>query len=182
MATLSRSLLPDVALKRILFATDLSENARIAFAYARSLADRYGAGLVILHVLTEIQSLDTAIAYHIGREQWEKIKAERAHEAQNAIIGKKRDADAIKAALEAFCKGARECTGRREPIADETLVVRGDPAEQIIKHAEEKDCDLIVLGSHGHATKLAPLMGSTAKQVLREAFVPVLVVKKTMTA
>lgn len=169
---------PEVSVKRILFATDLSENARFAFAYAKSLADHYGAGLVILHVLAESRSIDTLIGYHIGREQWEEIKAGRAQEARDAIIGKKRDAVAIKAALEKFCETARERTGYRGRITDETFVVRGDPAEQITNYAEEKACDLIVVGSQGHAGKPAPLPGGTAQQVLRRASVPVLVVKR----
>jgi len=40
-------------IKKILYATDLSENARYAFAYAASLANQYGAGVTILHVLED---------------------------------------------------------------------------------------------------------------------------------
>jgi hypothetical protein len=35
--------LPKVDVKKILYATDLSENARFAYAYAVSLANLYGA-------------------------------------------------------------------------------------------------------------------------------------------
>lgn len=38
-------------LKRILYVTDLSENARYAFAYAVSQANHYGASITLLHVL-----------------------------------------------------------------------------------------------------------------------------------
>lgn len=37
--------LPEINVKKILYAKDLSENARYAFAYAVSLANFYGAGL-----------------------------------------------------------------------------------------------------------------------------------------
>jgi len=42
-------MLPEI--RKILYATDLSENARHAFGYAVSLANRYGAGITIMHVL-----------------------------------------------------------------------------------------------------------------------------------
>jgi len=45
--------LADIQIKKILYATDLSETAVHAFSYAVSLANMYGAGITILHVLTE---------------------------------------------------------------------------------------------------------------------------------
>ena len=45
--------LPIVDIKRILYATDLSENARYAMAYAVSLANTYCAQITILHVIDE---------------------------------------------------------------------------------------------------------------------------------
>ncbi len=43
--------LPKVKVKKILYATDLSESALFAFAYALDLATLYGAKLSLLHVL-----------------------------------------------------------------------------------------------------------------------------------
>ncbi|MBW2634922.1 MAG: universal stress protein, partial [Deltaproteobacteria bacterium] len=43
--------LPKIDIKKILFATDLSESSRYAFAHAINMADRLGAGLTILHVM-----------------------------------------------------------------------------------------------------------------------------------
>ncbi|MBW2297332.1 MAG: universal stress protein, partial [Deltaproteobacteria bacterium] len=40
-------------IERILYATDLSENARFAAAYAISQASLYGAKIIFLHVLPE---------------------------------------------------------------------------------------------------------------------------------
>lgn len=49
--------LPDINISNILYPTDLSENARYAFAYAVSLADMYQAKITILHVMPEEQKL-----------------------------------------------------------------------------------------------------------------------------
>ena len=41
-------------IKRILFATDLSENANRAYGYAASMAEAHGASVTILHVLEKM--------------------------------------------------------------------------------------------------------------------------------
>ncbi len=50
--------LPKVEVKKILYATDLSESARRAFAYAVSLANLYQAKITFLHVMSEDPNLD----------------------------------------------------------------------------------------------------------------------------
>jgi nucleotide-binding universal stress UspA family protein len=42
-------MLPQI--KNILYATDLSENARYAYNYAASMGQQYGARITILHVI-----------------------------------------------------------------------------------------------------------------------------------
>ena len=61
--------------KRILYVTDLSENARYAFGYAVSMANCYGAGITILHVLEE-PSPNTLLLLGAwsGPEGWEQLK------------------------------------------------------------------------------------------------------------
>ena len=49
-------ILPKVEVHTILYATDLSENARYAFAYAVSLANLYNAAINFIHVLPEVPS------------------------------------------------------------------------------------------------------------------------------
>jgi nucleotide-binding universal stress UspA family protein len=67
-------ILPKVDIKRILYATDLSENARHAFAYAVSLANLYGASITLLHVLSEVpESLDRGVLGYISADRWEEI-------------------------------------------------------------------------------------------------------------
>lgn len=58
----------------------------------------------------------------------------------------------------------------------EQLVVIGQPAAEIHQLAEQRGCDLIVLGSHGRRG-LALLLGSTANAVLHGARCDVLAVR-----
>ncbi len=59
--------------KKILFATDLSKDARYAFAYVVSLANLYNAKIVPLRVLRETPDLeDSRIIRHIDSTRWEE--------------------------------------------------------------------------------------------------------------
>jgi len=53
----------------------------------------------------------------------------------------------------------------------------GDPAEQIIALAKERDVDLIVTATHGRSGFAHLVMGSVAEKVIRHAPCPVLVVR-----
>ena len=100
--------LPKVEIKKILYATDLSKNARYAFAYAVSLADLYKASVTFIHVLPEVSNrLDKNVIGYISEERWEEIKSQNVEEAKEAIIGKRRDHPAIRDALHQFSKNVK---------------------------------------------------------------------------
>jgi nucleotide-binding universal stress UspA family protein len=56
-------------------------------------------------------------------------------------------------------------------------VLLGDPAEQIAAFAKRGRFSKIVMGTHGHGTLAALLMGSVATKVLHRSTVPVTLVK-----
>lgn len=170
--------LPKIDVKNILYATDLSENARYAFGYAVSLANLYGAKITFLHVLPDVpQILDATVVGYISSERWEEIKQQHFQEAKASLIGKRSDHVAIREVLGQFSKDARQVQEGQGFETDDIIVERGNPVEQILKQAEEKNCDLIVMGSHGQGTLADAMMGSTARRVLRRSRKPVLVVR-----
>ena len=170
--------LPKVEVKKILYATDLSENARYAFAYAVSLADLYGAKIALLHVLPEVSELmDHHVIGYIDPDKWEEIKAQHFKEAKEALIGKSKGHLAIKDVLHQFSENVKEEQEGEGFTTDDIIVERGNPVEKILKHAEERSCDLIVMGTHGHGTLEDVMLGSTARRVIRRAKMPVLVVR-----
>ena len=57
------------------------------------------------------------------------------------------------------------------------LRVEGDPADEILRFADEIGADLIVMGSHGRTGVLRVLMGSVSHKVLDRAKCPVLIVR-----
>ena len=79
--------------------------------------------------------------------------------------------------LHQFTEDAKKGKGDEAFVTDEIVVERGNPVEQILKQAEEKNCDLIVMGTHGHGTLADVMLGSTARRVVRRSLKPVLVVR-----
>jgi nucleotide-binding universal stress UspA family protein len=59
-------------------------------------------------------------------------------------------------------------------VACEHHLIPGEPASALVGFAEEKNVDLIVMGTHGRTGLKRILMGSVAEAVVRSAPCPVL--------
>ena len=77
--------------------------------------------------------------------------------------------DHARAVLAAVCDTLRHSTSHLSP-----LTLRGDPAEAILEVAEEKQVDLIVVGTRGLSALERFFLGSVAERVARHAPCPVL--------
>lgn len=62
-------------------------------------------------------------------------------------------------------------------IEIQTRARRGHPDEEILKYADEKKMDLIIMGAYGHSRIKEAILGSTTERVMRNASIPVLLVK-----
>jgi len=168
--------LSNIQIKKILYATDLSESAVHAFSYAVSRANMYGAGITILHVLAEFPG-EEFIVNMISTDIWEEIKNRHYSEARDQLIGKKRDHVVLKDVLDAFSEEAKADVKNQTFITDEVLIKHGTPAEVIAETAQEQNCDLIIMGTHGHGTFADVFVGSTAKWVIKHSSIPVLIIR-----
>lgn len=65
----------------------------------------------------------------------------------------------------------------RASISYRASVLVGQPAEEIVRHAERTRCDLIFVGSHGRTAAGNMLVGSVATKVLHSATLPVMLVR-----
>ena len=169
-------LVPKVEIKKILYATDLSENARHAFGYAVSLANMYEAQLVILYVESDDPNVEERLMKHVDPDQWDTIKKQNMEDAREVLIGKKKQSETIRQVLNHFCNITAEATGSSMDMKDEIEILSGNPAHEIISLAKEKSCDLIVLGSQGQTTSFDKNIGTTAEMVLRKVRIPVMVI------
>ena len=139
------------AFKNILFPIDFSECSEKVFPFALEIAQKFNAKLHLLFVVRDISYLTTI---DVSRDILMNTVAEiaRAGESQ----------------MEAFCdKNLRDFSNY------EAKVLTGNPADEIVKFADEQGIDLIVMGTHGRKGLDRTLMGSVADYTIKNAAVPV---------
>ena len=155
------------AVRRVLYATDLSPSAKHAFGYALFLAGTAGAEIDILHVVERL-STDARIAL----QTYIQDPRQREHAIRERVQTGRQLLDEW---LDGFWTGQDAETRKLRTSIAAIDVVESYPAEQILTTCRERDCDMIVLGAHERGLAHT-FLGSVAKSVLRRARVPVMVV------
>jgi len=145
-------------IKKILFATDLSENSTYAFYYAIHMAKRDEAKIVILHAIEPLPPMLITFEDFVFKVAKDRIKT-------------------VKERLQKFSQkvDARIGTSSVEFVSN-TLVRMGDPVEEILKAVDEEGCDVIVLGTHGKGFLEQTFLGSVSSSVLLRTRKPVFLV------
>ncbi len=151
-------------IKKILYATDLSENSAYAFRYAVSSAQQHGAKIHILHVLEEIKT----------NLLWAYFEMEKLQEIREK--GKEEIKDRIQKRLEIFCQRELMDDPECRDLVASTEVVEGDPAAEILRKANELEADLVVMGTHGKGLLAHAFLGSVAEKILHRIKIPVLTI------
>lgn len=139
----------------IVVATDGSRSATAALDEAIRLATATADTVVVVTVWRALQG-DFGLSYPSAAMLEELLESERNHAV-------------------ALLEEARE-RGRAAGMDIETVLVTGDPAQEIAKVARERDARLIAMGTHGYGSVVAFLVGSVSAAVIRVASCPVLVV------
>ena len=87
------------------------------------------------------------------------------------------DIEEIKKRLEEFCKSTEIQIGFQcVELVSKILVPLGHPVEEILKTADDEDCDAIVLGTHGKGVLMQTFLGSVAGSVLKRTRKPVFII------
>jgi nucleotide-binding universal stress UspA family protein len=160
------AMIPEI--KKILYTTDLSKNARYAFGYAASLANRYGASITILHVLEDMSPYaDSLVINILGEKKWNELRK----------TNEQKTLDTIKERLERFCEEVSSELPSCPFITDEIIVKIGIPVDEILDQVEKSNCDIVVMGAHGHGIIGDAMMGSVSRRVVRHCKKPVLVIR-----
>jgi len=137
-------------ISRILVATDFSVQARNALEWARSLADAFGAKLILLHVIDIFSLAQMGCTMEAGTDPLPLLR-EQSHRCMSELKSLLPDA--------------------------ETVIREASPRPTIVEAARELNCQLIVMGTHGRSGLAHLLLGSVAEYVVRNSTVPVLTVR-----
>jgi len=147
--------------KRILVPVDGSATSKAGLREAINLAKGQGAQLQLVHVADQ---------HYIALMGMESSAAGMSE----MMAGVKRAGrDILKSAKAAADKAGVKASS----VLLETLT--GPAADVIVKQAKKSGADLIVLGTHGRRGVRRLVMGSDAEQVVRNAPVPVMLVRAT---
>jgi nucleotide-binding universal stress UspA family protein len=142
--------------KKVLFCTDFCKNSDYAFEYASGIAKRDEGLLYILHVIPGNPHQAFAEKF-ITREDLEKIQKGIQEDLETKY-------------MEHYVKKIEN------GIKYEIITKSGREDEEIIKFAEKKKVDLIVMGTHGRTGVEHIFFGSVADKVIRRSPFPVFVI------
>jgi nucleotide-binding universal stress UspA family protein len=145
-------------IKKIAFSTDFSENANQAFDLAFDLAKKYGARLVLLHVVPPLvfpsPTMEEFISEQANYQFIEQVIQRSAEQMESSYVQR---------------------MGGYSNV--QVRILSGHPASEILNFIEQEQMDLVVMGTHGFSGLAHFFLGSTAEKVVRRAGCSVLTVK-----
>lgn len=148
----------ELDIRRIVLATDLAEASSGATRAATGLAKSHDAELIIAHVLqVPVPPVGGPGTGAAGLYMQLENDA-RAH-VETVLSG---------LVERAVARGIKAATAILNGVAD----------EEIVRFAEEKKADLVVIGTHGRTGVSKFLLGSVAARVIANASCPVLTVRR----
>ena len=138
-------------IEKIVFATDLLENSRLALDYAVAFAEHFGASILMLHVV-QLSGAAHAAELEIHHASVSRLAAEER--------------------LDVLASGVR-----RLGLSVETEVVDGLTCEKILQAVDRHKADLLVIGVHGvHRGVEHLLIGSNTEKIMLSVKCPILTV------
>jgi len=138
--------------ERILVPTDGAPGTERAIEEALDLAELSEGTVHALYVV------DTRDYSTLPESKWLALKSE-FEERGETVVGEVAD----------------RAEARAVPV--ETAVERGLPHEAILQYADERDADVVVMGTHARTGLNRFLIGSVTEKIIRSAERPVLVVR-----
>lgn len=154
-------------IQKILYTTDLSANSAYAFRYAINFAKQHDADIIFLHVVEPIpSSVQAFIGAYMPAAIEREILEEKKHHRMDQI--EKR----LKSFSDKELKDDPEGLERVKSIE----ICEGFPEAEILKKADEFNCDVIVMGTHGKGILKHAFFGNTARKVIRRVRKPVFII------
>jgi len=135
-------------LQSILIGTDFSPWSEAALRCAAALAKRFQARLFVVHAIAD--------------SMYANVPPELLAEAKTRTIADAR-------------RKLEEISSRFSGLQTQIILEQGPPSEVLLRLAEAKSIELLVVGTQGHASIKRFLLGSVAEKLARQSRCPVLV-------
>jgi len=144
------------SIKKIILATDFSDISKDASYYALQLAHAFKAELIALYAFDiDVWKVPSK---HLTIGGLDKISGSQEQARQRGKDALKKLADSL-------------------DLDVETIFAEGDPGHEVVRVAEERKADLIVLGTHGHTGWKRFTIGSVVEFVVKHAHCAVFAIR-----
>jgi len=152
--------------QKILVAIDGSEYSKRAVDHAVGLAEKFGGSIILIHVYSATVPVVTSMDTMSGPSITPPVSSEMA----------------AKITEEAEKRGRRildeaEKLVKIRGISVESILVEGDAVREIVRLAQERSVDLIVVGHRGQSRLREVFLGSVSEGLSHKATCPVLIVR-----
>lgn len=144
-----------VTFKRILCPIDFSPSALQALEFAVALARQADGRVTLLHAVEWLAEEQPRALMHFNAPEYRQLMASEAHERLQALVAEE----------------------TRTWVEIDDVLAFGRAYREILRAAEAKPADLIVMGAQGRGGLDLAVFGSTTQQVVRGATCPVLTVR-----
>lgn len=141
--------------KRILAPTDFSGVSVDTLVQASELARHFGAELLVVHVIPPVPTLPADPSYSFEVPAYQEALRTNSERRLDEMVEERIDKD----------------------IPCRRMVSYGEPAQEIVRLAEEEKVDLVVIATHGLTGWQHLVFGSVAEKVVRLSHCPVLTVR-----
>lgn len=146
--------------KNILVPVDGSKYSLNAAKAAITIGEKFGGKVTFLHVISK------------------SLEANSNIKNKQAILVEK--LEALRAEGYEILEKAIQSTGK-DTAEIEAVLSWGNPADIIMEEIEDKEYDLVVMGSRGLGAIKGLLLGSVSERVIRSIKCPVMIIKDSIT-
>jgi nucleotide-binding universal stress UspA family protein len=140
--------------KKILFPIDFSESTPKILPYVLTMSRTFDSTIHLLYVVRDLKYLTS---FHVPHPSLDLIEKDIAENSEKM--------------MDRLCEEDLQGCPR---FVKKVLV--GDAASEIIRYAQEKKIDLIIMGTHGRKGLEKALFGSVADKVVKNSPVPVMTI------
>jgi len=142
-------------IKKIIATTDFSEQSYEGVKAANELAAHFSAEMILVHVVPPAHPFPPAQL----QEDFEVMEY-----SERLVAASRKSLD----------EAAKKMVTADTPLL--TLILEGDPADEIISLASSENADVIVIASHGWTGWHRFIFGSVAEKVVRFSSCPVITI------
>lgn len=159
-------MLPEI--KKIIYATGMGAGAPYVFRHALALAKQHDAQIIAVSALEPLSNFaQSLVELHISHQQSDQIHDQARKQAKEKLR------ERITQLCDKECSIDPQCQQR----INEICIEEGQPAQVVLRAAQQHGADLIIMGSHRHTVIGDAILGTTTRKVLHSATVPVMVVR-----